>query len=280
MDRFLDQLGNPIGVACYRPHHATTGEDFLHNYLGMLGIPIDLRPTFPAEANTVLLTEAAAHDAEIVPKIERQLLDGKTVVITSGLLRALQGRGFDDIVELRIDDRRATAQDLLMGFHVHRAERPITVPRIGYLTNDSWEVISCLVGVTGAPLFHSARYGNSTLYVLTIPDSFDDLYALPSEVLTRIKETVTQDLFVRVDGPSQVALMAYDNDTLIVESFRDEATEVRLVVGEGYGCLQDLASDEVLDDGETLTDWRGQPTGKKGFTLTLPPHAFRAFRSR
>jgi len=56
--------------------------------------------------------------------------------------------------------------------------------------------------------------------------------------------------------------------------------EVRLVVDEGYGCLQDLISDEVLDDGETLTDWRGQPTGKKGFTLTLPPHAFRAFRAQ
>ena len=280
VDRFLDRLGDPIGVACYRPHHSTTGEDFLHNYLGMLGIPIDLRPTFPAEANSILLTEAAAHDAEIVAKIERQLLDGKTVIVTSGLVRALQDRGFDDIVELRVDERRATAQDLLMGFRVHRAERPITVPRIGYLTNDSWEVISCLVGVTGAPLFHSARYGNSTLYVLTIPDSFDDLYALPPEVLTRIKETVTQDLFVRVDGPSRVALFAYDNDTFIVESFRDEAMEVRLVVDEGYGCLQDLISDEVLDDGETLTDWRGQPTGKKGFTLTLPPHAFRAFRAQ
>ncbi|HHX45705.1 MAG TPA: hypothetical protein GX714_17250 [Chloroflexi bacterium] len=279
-DRFLHELGNPIGVACYRPHHATTGEDFLHNYLGMLGIPIDLHPTFPAEAHTILLTEAAAYDPEIVAKIKRQLLDGKTVIVTSGLVRALQTRGFSDIVELHLDGRRAATQDLLMGFGVHHAERPITVPRIGYLTNDSWEVISCLVGVTGTPLFHSARYGNSTLYMLTIPDSFDDLYALPPAVLSRIKEIVTQDLFVRVDGPSQVALFAYDNGTFIVESFRDTATEVRLVVDERYTCLQDLVSEEVLDDAEAITDWRGQPTGKKGFALALPPHAFRAFRAQ
>jgi len=45
------------GVASYKPFHSS-GEDFLHNYLGMLGIPIDLRPTFPAEADTILLTNA------------------------------------------------------------------------------------------------------------------------------------------------------------------------------------------------------------------------------
>jgi hypothetical protein len=278
VDRFLGKLGNPVGVACYRPFHAI-GEDFLHNYLGMLGIPIDLRPTFPAEANTILLTESAAFDPDIVARIKRQLMDGKTVIITSGLLRALQGKGIEDIVELQIGDRKATAQDLLMGFSVYHAEQAITVPQIGYLTNDSWEVISCLVGVTGAPLFHSARYGNSTLYVLTIPDSFGDLYHLPPEVLTRIKETVTQDLFVRVDGPSQVALFAYDNDTFIVESFRPEATQVRLVVDERYGGLQDLVSGEERAEGEALVDWRGQPTGKKGFALTLQPHSFRVFRA-
>jgi hypothetical protein len=56
-DKFLGQLGNPIGIASYKPFHST-GEDFLHNYLGMIGIPIDLRPEFPTNANLILLTEA------------------------------------------------------------------------------------------------------------------------------------------------------------------------------------------------------------------------------
>ncbi len=55
-DKFLGQLGNPIGIASYKPFHSS-GEDFLHNYLGMIGIPIDLRPEFPTNANLVLLTE-------------------------------------------------------------------------------------------------------------------------------------------------------------------------------------------------------------------------------
>ncbi len=49
------------GLKSYRPYQAT-GEDFLHNFLGMAGIPIDLYPTFPADANTLLLTEAAKYD--------------------------------------------------------------------------------------------------------------------------------------------------------------------------------------------------------------------------
>ena len=43
VDAFLGQLGNPIGIPCYKPYQST-GEDFLHNYLGMIGIPIDLHP--------------------------------------------------------------------------------------------------------------------------------------------------------------------------------------------------------------------------------------------
>jgi hypothetical protein len=278
VDQFMGKLGNPIGVPSYKPFHST-GEDFLHNYLGMLGIPIDLRPEFPTGASTILLTESAKFDPELVTKIKQQLMDGKTVIITSGLLKALQGKGFEEFVELHTSDRKATTKDFLIGWNrIYHAEQPITVPQIGYLTNDSWEEISCMVGVTGTPLFHSAQYGNSTLYILTIPDSFGDLYQLPAEVLTRIKETVTQDLFVRVEAPSQVVLFVYDNDTFIVESFRAEATDVRLVLNEGDSGLHDLVSGEQLTESETLLDWQNRPTGKKGFPLTLKPHSFRVFK--
>jgi hypothetical protein len=91
VDKYLGQLGQPIGIASYRPPSAS-GEDFLHNYFGNLGIPIDLRPEFPTNANLVLLTEAAKADADIVAKIKGQLRAGKSVVITSGLLHALQCR--------------------------------------------------------------------------------------------------------------------------------------------------------------------------------------------
>jgi hypothetical protein len=83
----------------------------------MVGIPIDLRPEFPVEAPLVLLTESASFDPTIVAKIKTQLMAGKHVVITSGLLRALQGKGIEDIAELRYTDRKATVKDFLVGWN-------------------------------------------------------------------------------------------------------------------------------------------------------------------
>jgi hypothetical protein len=276
VERFFDQLGDPLGVKCYRPYHAT-GEDFLHSYLGMVGIPVDIVPDFPQDAPIVLLTESAKADAEIVAKIERQLRAGKKVVITTGLLRAIQDRGMRDIVELEVTGRKVTVQQFLMDWNrVSTADQPLLVPQVAYLTNDSWEEISCLGGVTGYPLLHSAQYGGGTLYVLTIPDNFSDLYHLPEEVLSRIRRVVAGDLPVRLECKSQVALFAYDNDTCIVESFLPQVEAVRLVTARKGCALQDVLTGAVMQ-AEDRRIPRSQDT-EKVFSLTLNPHAYRVFR--
>lgn len=274
-DAFLQLLGRPIGIPCYKPLHST-GEDFLPSYLGMIGIPIELTPEFPAEANTILLTESARHDPAIVNRIERQLRTGKNVVITSGLLRSLQERGLRQIVELEYTDRKAQVQEFLIGWwQTYRAERPIWIPQITYLTNDSWEEVSGLAGFNGYPILHSARYARGVLYVLTIPEVFSDLYALPPEVLNRIRQAILKDWFVQVECPGQVALFTYDNDTFILESFRDEPVGVHVILDENRR-LQSLLRDETYPS-QPVTDWRGQPTGKIRFSIQIPAHSFVVF---
>jgi hypothetical protein len=108
----LGKLGNPIGLASYKPYQSS-GEDYLHNYLGMIGIPIDLHPEFPADAKTVLLTESAKFDPEIVSKIEAHLEKGGNVVITSGLLQALQGEGIEQITEIHAQGNLLTIPEHL-----------------------------------------------------------------------------------------------------------------------------------------------------------------------
>ena len=97
VDRFLGNLGKPIGIPSYRPYNAL-GEDFLQNYFGMVGIPMDISPEFPMDGQMILLTESAKYDPLLVDKIKSRLVAGKNVMITSGLLRALQGKGIEDIV--------------------------------------------------------------------------------------------------------------------------------------------------------------------------------------
>jgi len=200
------------------------------------------------------------------------------------LFKALQDKGMRDIVELSVTDRKASVQDFLIGwFQVYHSESPLLVPHIDYLTNDSWEEISGLTRTTGHPLLHSASYANGMLYILTIPDNFDDLYKLPSEVLARIRDVVMGDFKVRVDGPPQVTLFAYDaderhpNNTLLVESFLPETAEIHIVVDDRISAFCDALSGEILS-GEPILDWRGQSTGKSRLATTVNPHSFRVFR--
>ena len=77
VDRCLGKLGNPIGVKSYKPFQSI-GEDYIHNYLGNIGIPIELTPQFPADADIVLLTESAKFDRAIVAKMKRHLASART----------------------------------------------------------------------------------------------------------------------------------------------------------------------------------------------------------
>jgi hypothetical protein len=103
---------------------------------------------------------------------------------------------------------------------------------------------------------------------------------LPTEVLSIIKRIVTQDLYVRVDAPSQVMLFAYDNGAFIVHSLRPDATDVGLIVDDRFAGLTDLVSAEELDPGEAVVDERGNATPKKRFSVTLAPHSFRVLQAR
>ena len=209
IDKFLGQLGKPIGLKSYRPYHSV-GEDFLQNYLGMAGIPIEQVPEFPAADSIILLTEEAAFDNKIVEKIKAQLVQGKAVVITSGLLQALQGKGIEDIAELRFTGRKSVVNNFVVGRDVLTSTKPIVIPQIMYLTNDSWELVSAIDGPNGWPLLHEAGYSKGKLLVLTIPENFADLYKLPARTLTRIREEICAQLPVQLEGPANISIYLYE----------------------------------------------------------------------
>jgi hypothetical protein len=290
VDAVVGKLGNPIGIQSYKPYQST-GEDFLHNYLGMIGIPIDLHPEFPADAKLVLLTESAKFDPDIVAKIKKQLEDGKSVVITSGLLRALKGRGIEGICETEVTDNKVLARDYStglgsgdrtdLGADEHR--QPILFPEVRFLTNDAWGLVSALENGNGYPIMLMDRYAKGSFYVWTIPDNFRNLYALPSDVTSAIKDVVMKDFFVRIDGSSQVSLFAYDNSTFVAESFLPEPTVVRVTVEGEFSRLRNL------ETGEFVASYVPEATGgprrrrpaeapkRSHFLVPVMPHSYAAF---
>jgi hypothetical protein len=284
VDPIVGQLGHPIGLKSYKPYQSS-GEDYLHNYLGMIGIPIDLYPTFPTDADMVLLTESAKSDPQIVDKIKGQLRVGKNVVITSGLLHALQGHGIEDIVEMHETGQILGVQKYWGAFGPGGGtdlgeSTPILVPRISFLTNDAWPVVRGTANGYAAPLLLMDRYSKGMLFVLTIPDNFNDLYLLPQPVLTALKSYLLADFQVQLDAPSQVSLFVYDNDHFVVESFRDAPVDVTVSVLGNHATIRNIATDAVISRAPGVPHSRGKMplTGERtSFKLTIMPHSCVAF---
>ena len=281
VDQFLGLLGNPIGIKSYRPFHAT-GEDFLQNYLGMIGIPMELSSEFPVDGNMILLTESAKYDPQLIQKIKDRLQSGKNVMITSGLLKALQDKGIADIVELKCTDRKALVTDFKTGWgRISKSSQEILIPQITYLTNDSWEEVSAIKGATGWPIVHRAQYSKANLYVLTIPDNFSDLYQYPPEVLNRIRSIVSGDLDVKIEGPSQVSLFCYDNGTFIVQSFMPEPVTIKILVRDPVLKITDLLSHENIETMATKPEFPSRVTSNnRSCVITVKPHSYRVFGTR
>lgn len=282
VDKFIGKLGNPVGIKSYKPYNSL-GEDFLQNYLGMAGIPMDIVPVFPTDVKMVFLTEQAKYDPLIVSKIKGQLIAGKNVMITSGLLRVLKGKGIEDIVELEYTDRKVLVKEFAGGGQPNSlAKTEILIPQIQYLTNDSWEDITSLASGSGWPVLHQGRYAGGSLFVLTIPENFGDIYNLPSEVLNRIRNVLTQDVNVRIEGPAKVSLFVYDNGTFIVESFLPENVSIKIITDKKTVKLGNILTGEEITgkDSQDGRIWGRERDTVKTFEISIKPHSYIVFQGK
>lgn len=274
-DRFLGDLGNPVGIACYKPYHSS-GENYLHTYLGMLGLPLEPIPDFPTRDNLFLLTQSAGQDQAIVTRLKEQLLNGKTVVMTSGLLQTLTDHGMEKLADVRYTHKKAMVSRFAYPMHecsfANYVDTPekIIIPQIEYSTNDCTPIIVAFAESRAYPILLKINYGSGTLYILTIPDNFGDLYHWPAPVLNEIRKILTQGIPVRIEGPGQIGLFAYDNQTFIVESFRPVHTDVTAVIPQHGIRLTDLETGEILEGYPEADNTR--------FVISLAAATFRVFR--
>ena len=275
-DLLVGKLGNPVGLASYKPFHSS-GEDFLQNYLGMIRLPMDMYPQWKDDRQQILLTQQAAKDPQIVEKIKRQLRKGGDVIITTGLLKAIKDN-LADVVELYCGDLKAIVNDFgRMG----KSEREFIIPQVKYFTNDAWEVVSAgrplTGGVSGYPILLRDTYSKGMLFVLTIPDDFGNLYDYPAPVLNVIRRAMSKDVGAYIEGPSKVSLFPYDNKTMVVENFNDQAVNLRVVVNAKVSSLNNLLTGEQLKPATVQVSrnrFFGYADTQTVFDLQLPAHSY------
>jgi hypothetical protein len=285
VNAILGKLGKPIGIASYKPYQST-GEDFLQNYFGMIGIPIELYPEFPSETKTILLTEEASFDPKLATRIREHLETGGNVVITSGLLKKLQGHGIEQIADvkptgnfLRVNEYWG-ASGAGAGADLGKTG-DLLVPEIAFQTNDAWPVVRGTANGRGAPLLLMNHYSKGILFVLTIPENANDLYALPQPALTAIKQYIMSGFPVWLDAPAKVSLFAYDNNSFVVESYLDAPAKVTIAIPGAAERLQNLATGEEIKatppPPEANGRRRSHASQRAEFKIEVPPHSFVAF---
>ena len=280
-DRLIGLLGNPVGLVSYKPYHSS-GEDFLQNYLGMIGLPMDMHPQWQDDRRQILLTEQAAKDPQIVEKIKAQLKKGGDVIITTGLLKAIREK-MADVCELYCGDLKAIVSDF--GW-AGKSEREFIIPQVKYFTNDAWEVVSAgrplTGGVSGYPILLRDTYSKGILFVLTIPDDYGNLYDYPAGALNVIRRAMSKDVGAYIEGPSKVALFPYDNQTLVVENFNDEAVNLRVIINNKVSGLRNLLTGDQLKPanlpkaprGWGRNRFMGYADDATVFDLQLPAHSY------
>jgi len=309
LDGFYDKLGKPVGVATYKPCNSV-GEEYLPNYLGMVGIPIDLVPAFPTPSNpagtTIFLTAASRYDKDLVAKTKAFVQAGGRVIATTGLVEALGDKGFQDIAEIDVTGKRVIAKSFGGGGFGGRggggaggaaaspaADLNILMPQIRHFENDTWTSIPFTTADSGYPMVagteRSTTYGKGTFYVLAIPDDFGDIYRLPVSVLNQLRTFLGRDVFVSMDAPDHVSLFPYDNRTFIVQNFQGQPVTTRVTVQRATRLL-DLVSNQPLTAAQAGAAG-GAPAGRGGaragrggggaggatFEVPVPAHSFRAF---
>ena len=241
-----------------------------------------MHPQWKDDRQQILLTEQAAKDKEIVEKIKGQLRKGGDVIITTGLLKAIKDQ-LADVCELYCGDLKAIVNDF--GFS-GKSEREFIIPQVKYFTNDAWEVVSAgrplNGGVSGYPILLRDTYSKGILFVLTIPDDFGNLYDYPAGALNIIRRAMSKDVGAYIEGPSKVSLFPYDNKTLVVENFNDQAVSVRVVVNSKVGSLRNLLTGEQLKPATLSASqgffgrnrFYGYAEGATVFDVTLPAHSY------
>ncbi|MDO5154857.1 MAG: hypothetical protein Q4D51_02730 [Eubacteriales bacterium] len=252
MDAYLDQLGNTVGIASYRPN-AARGEDNIHSYLGMCGIPLIGTMQYPEDEKVVFLAAGAAEDKEIIAKMKKSLMAGADVICTSGFLQKINEAFIQEFVNVSYSTRKAFVKDYAItkdnglsvsGNYVGR--EAVLIPQLDYCTNDIWELAAAYGQGMNYPIVLRCSYGMGRISVITIPDNMGDLYCYPTQVLDAIRGLFDKKISVRLDAPAGIMLFLYDNDCLVVRSDLSYFESCVIEVGKDCKSVHNLSTGKEI----------------------------------
>lgn len=232
IDTILSSCGEPQGLKVYIPFNSC-GDDHIEDFLGMVGVPFDPTPDFPAfdkdKCNSVLVTASSVKDDKIVDKIREFAEKGGKVLATGAFIVAQQkkeeccgsnsGTKLSELTAIKYTERKLEADEFqvdiagLNGRNYVKSAAPITFPLLEHRNNASWTLVNAGHGEYHEGLVIYDTYGKGRLEVINLPEMPSKIKDLPAEVLTTIRYELLGNGKIWLDAEAGVSLFTYDNDT-------------------------------------------------------------------
>ncbi|MCC6488644.1 MAG: hypothetical protein IT364_14195 [Candidatus Hydrogenedentes bacterium] len=261
---------NPVwGVAAYKPVNSDAGgELFIMDTIGMLGVPLVPVSLYPSDAKVVFLPTQAAADPELPAHIEKSIAEGKTLVLTAGLLDRL-GVSIDTApvagVSLDAAMQRMKAQKVYANGQEFPLANPLDLAG-GMACGEASALIEAEADGRHVPLLTRYPNGNAVVYVLNtftfsqadydavgevlLPPRLLGLLELPRSAANILRAAFSGALGIAMDGPARVTLQPLGDGSLIVQNYTIESHDVIVTLPVSGPCTDRLdGSTHTLSDG-------------------------------
>ncbi len=277
IDDMLEGTGRPVGIPVYIPH-ASGGENHLEMRLGMIGIPVEPTPFFPANAPKLLLTETALGDSDIIDKLVKYTEKGGDAVITTGFLREANDKLWKaGLTEARLTGKKFNVTRYHItgdeaGYIEHR--EPVLFPEIIHGNNESWSLLNGGDGDLHTSLFLRSTYGRGRIYVLSVPDNDADLYRLPKAVTDVFKRAfISPDNDTYISGRN-ISMFTYSDGSMIMYKYVKpdiNPSHVTVHTSKKVDGLKDVVTGEVFKAREVRFREDFEPVTEYLVDITLAP---------
>lgn len=232
------------GIAFYKPPASEADDNqYLLDYLGMIGLPIVPVARYPETARVVFLAAQAAADSEILDQVRRHLERGTTLVLTPAFVRGLgQTVGKMAGVEVQPASLPAEATAVQSGSREYALATPIDLDA-GLTKNGSTVRMNVRVGGQSVPFLTEYAAGKSRVLVLNVrtfseQDFLDagewllapkprGLAEIPEALADELRAALLAPIGVDLKAPAGVALYLF-GPARCIYSFRDEPLRIGL----------------------------------------------------
>jgi len=272
----------PQGIYAYKPPHSSGGnEEYIYDFIGMLGLPLLPVAHFP-EDGPVLLTTQAATDPEIAIKVARLLDGGGTAVATPAFLLAVRESAPELVARFGTGPSERATKPLVANKFEFQGEtascdRKIEIGaawkedkadlliRAGLDDNRRVPFLTRMVGPNGEQAFvlnvRTRQFRNDLLV-----DTPIEFVYMPEPVVNELRRPFWEPLGLKVESPSRVGLYPFSRRLLVIGNYNLSPVSVTLSFLDGTpGKVRSLWGGEALpvEKDNTLTievppmDYRG-----------------------